>query len=79
MPFAGFRNNTSSTLNFQGSYGIYWMSSPFVHDLPEHACNLIFNSSSVDVDNKNRRATGETVRCFKDLFEKPTSSWTVIT
>ena len=74
MPFAGMRSRNASVY-YQGSYGYYWSSSPNDSD---SASNLELLSSSVDADGDNFRANADSVRCFKDSFELPTSSWTVI-
>lgn len=78
MPFAGYRSNDSADLSYQGSFGYYWSSSPFGSGYPNFARYLYLTSSSVQADYYNNRAGGHSVRCFKDSFEVPTSSWTVI-
>lgn len=79
MPFAGYRHSYNSSLNYQGSTGVYWSSSPRGSSYPSYASSLSLNSSSVDADYGNGvRAYGYSVRCFKNSFELPTSSWTVI-
>lgn len=78
MPFAGFRNETNAVLYYQGSYGLYWSSSPYGSAYPNDARNLNLNSSSVNTNSNNSRARGFSVRCFKNSFTAPTPSWTVI-
>lgn len=77
MPFAGYRN-TVSTLNYQGSNGYYWSSSPYGSGAPSNARDLYLDSSNVRANYNNGRAFGIPVRCFKDSYETPTSSWTVV-
>ena len=60
---AGNRNNSTASLNNQGSNGNYWSSSPS----GTNASNLIFNATNVNPANANNRANGLTVRCLKDL------------
>ena len=76
MPFVGFRNLYSSYITNQGSYGEYWSSSPRGDGYPNFSF-LLYLSSSVSVSS-SYRAHGYSIRCFKNSFELPTSSWTVI-
>ena len=46
-----------------GSYGFYWSSTAYS---AAYAYNLSFNSSSLLPQNGIHRASGLTVRCFKD-------------
>ena len=78
IPFAGLRNYSNASLNRQGSRGYYWSSSPYGSDYPNNARYLRLSSSNVNANNNSIRADGFSVRCFKDSFEVPTSSWTVI-
>ena len=78
MPFVGIRNHTSADISSQGTYGYYWSSSPFGSGDPYGARSLYLDSSRVNAGNDRRRAYGLSVRCFKNSFELPTSSWTVI-
>jgi len=77
MPFAGLRDTSSASIGGQGSYGYYWSSSPYVSD-QQYARYLNINSSNVTASVYNARTLGFSVRCFKNSFEKPTSSWTII-
>ena len=77
MPFAGSRNYSTTDLDRQGSYGFYWSSSPNSAG-SSYARNLYLRSSSVGADDGNPHAFGLSVRCFKDSYETPTSSWTVV-
>lgn len=79
MPFAGFRDYSSTGISLQGSNGYYWSSSPFGSSYPTGASNFYLNSSSVRADGYTFRAYGTSVRCFKNSFELPTSEWNVIT
>jgi len=78
MPFAGYRDFSTADLSDQGSDGYYWSSSPYGSDYPDSAHRLDLDSSSVYADYISPRAYGFSVRCFKNSFEVPTSSWTVI-
>jgi len=78
MPFAGGRRYNSASPNDQGSIGRYWSSSPYVSGSTINARHIYLDSSSVFVDNNHFRVFGFSVRCFKDSFELPTSSWAVI-
>ena len=77
MPFAGYRNNSTAARSNQGSKSYYWSSSP-TYDGSNRARYLLLNSSRVNAGNGFYRAYGLSVRCFKNSFELPTSSWTVI-
>lgn len=78
MPFTG-RRITSSSTNNQGNYGYYWSSSPYDSEYPYNASSLILTSSNISTNSSGNRAAGYSVRCFKNSFMTPTSSWTVIT
>ena len=78
IPFAGNRSYPSADLGGQGSDGNYWSSSPYGSDYPNDASNLYLNSSYVFANDSSSRAFGFSVRCFKDTYVAPTSSWTVI-
>jgi len=76
MPFAGNRLYSDASINNQGTYGYYWSSSPYTK-FPERASIIFIHSASLLVD-AGIRTFGYPVRCFKNSFELPTSSWTVI-
>ena len=78
MPFAGGRDYSDAVLYNQGSYGNYWSSS-FFSASSNLVRSLLLYSSTVNVNFSNYRANGYSVRCFKNSFETPTSSWTIIT
>lgn len=78
IPFAGRRVPTTAGFANQGSNGFYWSSSPYGSDRPDYARSLYLNSSSVIASNNYGRATGFSVRCFKNSYLAPTSSWTII-
>ena len=61
LPAAGFRNCDGS-VNYVGSDGSYWSSTPFGSD---YAWNLYFGSGSVDMDY-NYRCDGLSVRLVQD-------------
>ena len=73
MPFVGSRNNTSE-LYFQGSRGYYWSTSPFSTD----KARCLYLDSNYALLTNNGRISAYPVRCFKDSYEIPTSSWAVV-
>ena len=75
MPFAGYRSNSSSSVNTQGTYGYYWSSTAYSAD---SAYRLYFYSSSLNPQHGNYRAYGFSVRCFKDSPTIPDASWTTL-
>ena len=78
MPVAGRRDLSDSSLDSQGSLGFYWSSSPFGSDDSDQAFYLRLDLFSEIWVDGHFRAHGFSIRCFKDSFEVPTSSWTVI-
>ena len=72
MPMAGRRENDSATVNFVGSNGYYWSSTPYNTN---SAYYLHFSRGSISQQNY-LRAYGLSVRCFKNAPTVPTSSWT---
>ena len=75
LPFAGFRDNWSADVVGQGNNGNYWSSSRYDAN---NAYNLYFNSggSSISTQGYNYRASGYSVRCFKNEAVQPDSSRT---
>jgi hypothetical protein len=61
MPLIGTRNSTAGTLNSQGTYGYYWVSTIS----GTHAYTLGFYSSAVFPAYTTNRANGFSVRCLK--------------
>ena len=79
MPFAGYRSRSSAGIGSQGSNGRYWSSSPSESSTNHNNARYLWiSSSSVGANYSDPRTQGQSVRCFKDSFELPTSSWTVI-
>jgi uncharacterized protein (TIGR02145 family) len=66
LPAAGYRNNSSGSLNNVGNNGNYWSSSVNGNN----GRNLNFNSSNVNPNNNTNRANGFSVRCVAELDEK---------
>ncbi len=62
LPSAGYRSYSSASITNQGSNGFYWSSSP----IGINAYRLYFNSTNVYPTLSNYRATGFSLRCFKD-------------
>ena len=73
MPFAGIRWSSNAAIGNQGSKSYYLSSSPH-----SNSARYLFLSSSEVYTTYYDRANGFSVRCFKNSFELPTSSWTVI-
>ena len=73
LPFAGYRSYSSAGVSNQGSIGRYWYSSRYNTD---GAYNLSLNSAGLNPQNANYRASGYSVRCFKNSPVVPMSSWT---
>ena len=61
LPAAGYRSCEGS-VNFVGSCGYYWSSTPYGSD---NASLLFFNSGSVDL-SYNKRCDGQSVRLVQD-------------
>lgn len=78
MPFAGYRSFSAASIYSQGSTGFYWSSSFTYSASSDNARYLYLDLSIVGVGYSQARASGHSVRCFKNSFELPTSSWTVI-
>lgn len=76
MPFAGRRNRPDASLNNQGSYGYYWSSSP--DSANDYARSISLSSSSVSARSTSSRGVGFSIRCFKNEYIAPDSSWTVV-
>lgn len=78
MPLAGGWDYSASRTN-QGTYGSYWSStSPYSSNKPYWAVYYYIGTSwSADYYWTNH-SNAYSIRAFKDSFEKPNSSWTVI-
>jgi hypothetical protein len=62
LPLAGARDWSNGNLNFQGSFGYYWSSSPS----GIYAWSLDFNPSNIYPANNAYHADGFSIRCFKN-------------
>lgn len=76
LPFAGSRNNTNGIFSDNGEMGRYWSSSPNNLSYRDWARRLALaeyssSSSTLNADNKNYRAYGNSLRCFKDSPKAP--------
>jgi len=78
MPFAGYRSSSDASILERGSHGYYWSSSPSASSSSGRARFLYMYSSKVYADWDTKRSGVHSVRCFKDSYKTPTSSWTVI-
>ena len=63
LPFAGYRNCSTSDVNSQGTNGYYWSSSL---NYANYAYSLGFSSTALSPQNSYYRANGFSVRCFKN-------------
>ena len=77
IPFAGSRSRISAEAGYQGTVGSYWSSSPYASN-NYYAHSLDLGGSSIDTSCPVYRSSCLSVRCFKNSFKIPTSSWTVI-
>ena len=75
MPSAGLRNRSSSGLSGEGSNGYYWSSTGYSTGRTYY---LYITSSSLNPQELGYRASGFTVRCFKDAPVIPDSNWTTL-
>ena len=70
LPFAGIRNLSDAVLSNQGSYANYWSSSPsMMVDYLNYARYLYMGASGVFATSIKFRASGNSVRCFKNSTE----------
>ena len=76
LPYAGARDNVgSANVYSQGSNAFYW--SPTVSSIADKANYLQFREAAISPQHYNGwRASGYSVRWFKDSTVIPTSSWT---
>ena len=78
MPLAGYRDYSPATISSQGSTGQYWSSSPNSAE-SNRTCYLYLTSSRVSTTYSTyARAYSFSVRCFKNTYVTPDSSWTVV-
>lgn len=78
MPLAGYRDYSPATISSQGSTGQYWSSSPNSAE-SNRICYLYLTSSRVSTTYSTyARAYSFSVRCFKNTYVTPDSSWTVV-
>lgn len=78
MPFAGYRYYIDGTVGSQGVYANYWSSSPRGGSYPERARYLGFYSGNVSLSDAYYRAYGASIRCFKNEYVTPDSTWTTV-
>ena len=64
-PASGYRASSSGGLNYVGTYGYAWSSSPYSAS-GVYGSYLIFNSSHVHPEDYNNRASGFPVRCVQE-------------
>ena len=77
IPFVGYRHSSTAAILNQGSNGFYWASSPY--SAGSNSANYFrLNSSNVKTNYSYNRAYGLPIRCFKNTYETPDSSWTVV-
>ena len=73
LPFAGYRNYSSAGAQLKGTRGFYRSSSRYNENF---AYNLFFYSSFLNSQGSDFRASGFSVRPFKNVAVQPDSSWT---
>lgn len=78
MPFAGYRDYGDGDVYDQGGSAYYWSSSPRGRYTPEYAWGLYFDPDYVNPSDDYYRAYGQSIRCFKDSYVTPDSSWAVV-
>ncbi|MDG1278188.1 MAG: FISUMP domain-containing protein [Algoriphagus sp.] len=61
LPAAGYRNNSSGSLDAVGAFGVYWSST-----VSGTSSSLYFNGSTASMLNNNR-AYGIAVRCIQEV------------
>ena len=76
IPSAGIRNRTDAATGGAGGFGSYWSSSPM--SSPYNAHYLYISGADVSLIYEGTRTFGYSIRCFKDSYVVPTSSWTVV-
>ena len=74
IPYAGARVYDNSGAEDHSNFAALWSSST----VWSSARWVFLSSSEVGTNSMNYRSYGYSIRCFKDSFETPTSSWTVI-
>ena len=70
LPLAGNRDYYGGTVYGKGLYAIYWSSSPRGGAYPEGAWYLYLNPNKVDPSFNRVRASGQSIRCFKNSYVK---------
>ena len=70
LPLAGGRGYYDGAVFEQGNNASYWSSSPRGGSNPERAWYLGFRSNNVYPSYDDFRATGKSLRCFKDSYVK---------
>lgn len=72
LPFTGYRADSTAGFYSQGSRGRYWSSSRYDAN---YAYRMEIRPSDITATNSSTRASGSSVRCFKNDPTVPTSSW----
>lgn len=75
IPMAWERSYSNANVSNVGSYGYYWSFTPRNAFL---AYALRISPSNIEPTYNGGRASGESLRCFKDSPTIPTSSWTTL-
>ena len=75
LPPAGMRNYDDADVMYQWWLWKYWTSTPYIGEYSAYSFNVDMAEVSVA---KNMRWYWYSLRCFKDSFEEPDSSWTVL-
>lgn len=62
LPMPGYRGFSDGSMDIQGTYGLYWSSSPS----PTYGYGLLFVSTAIDPADDIDRAYGLSMRCLKN-------------
>ena len=76
LPFAGYRDYGSASLDSQGSYSYYWSSSPESAS-SNNARNLFLYLTYISASDRCYHSNGISIRCFKNTYEAPTTTYTL--
>ena len=75
VPLAGSRNSSSADTSSQGSYGLYWSSTRYN---TSDAYKLYLGLTNLTPWSRSSRASGHSVRAFKNSPVVPDGTWTTL-
>lgn len=76
VPLAGYRHRSYATLTSLGTLASLWSSS--YYDNYREARSLYVNSSEVEANPKNNRASAYSIRCFKDSADSTVNAKNIV-